>query len=660
MKKLLLFLCLLVQTGVAETPRIDSLKWELGRLDKQPNGYAKDTLRAQTLRAIMRGYADVKLDSAFYYNSLLMRLCSDRGLQKELIYANHYRGILFQMQGNHHQSIHFHYEALLLAEKQRQYPQMAAAYAGAAQAYSSLNRDTLALQFCNKGLVLLRSYPNLNVYQEQLAMLNVQGWVYVKLGRFTESLNVSQEMYQLARKKPGDPWYEAHGLHAIGLAYKGMGDMTKAIAYHEKALTLLRSSQPGSVELEGNILVNIADIYIRQKNWRQALVYCNQGKQMASRAKNSKIVAEANGQLYVIYKNLGDPEKALKAHEDYILLKDSLSKEENQQRIDMLRAQYDNVQKTNALKQERLNRQAEQNRSQQTRNGLFLGLTAILLVAVLLFWNNKQLQAKNREIDQQRSLLETARRQLADINKSLETRVDERTAELVKANQELIQTNEKIKEALFKGQTIERKRVALELHDNLSSLLSAVNMSIQSINPQNLSEPEQSVYRNVKQLIQNAYAEVRNISHNILPIGLEREGLVPTLRTLIDQLNQNSSLQFSLMTMGLNERLPVKIEFNVYSIVWELINNAIKHAKATTISIDLRRTDFGIELVVTDDGIGLGKNQAKPGIGLQNIQTRLDSLGGTFDVLMPTGKGTRIGIKIPIETVHVNGNASVV
>ncbi len=650
MKKLLLFLCLLVQTGFSQSKQIDSLKRELGNLNKPPAGYAKDTLRCQTLKAVMKAYADVNIDSSMHYNSQLIQLCSDPKRQKELIYAYQFAGYLYQVRGDYRQSIWYHYKALSLAEKLKQYTRIARSYSGLAHAYSSLKEYAKATKLGRQGLAVLRKYPDATIHS---SILNVFGEIYREQGKLADALKVSQDMYKLAQREHIQ-FYEAQGLHTIGWAYMEMGDTTKPLDYYERALALAR--RIGRADLEESILLHIAEAYVQQKKWSKALAYCNLAKQMAIRLKNSGIVAEAHENLYKIFKNTGQPAKALKAYESFILLKDSLSKETNEQRTEMLQAQYDNVQKTNAFQKQQVQLLDEQ----KTRNGLFLGMVAILLVTASLFWNNRRLQAKNWAIDYQRTLLETARKQLADINKTLETRVEERTEELVNANRELIQKNEEIKAALFKGQTIERKRVALELHDNLSSLLSAVNMSIQAINPQNLSETEQSVYRNVKHLIQNAYAEVRNISHNILPAELEREGLAVTLTTLVGRLNQNSSLHFSLTLTGLQERLPVEIEFNVYSIVLELINNAIKHAKATTIGISLFRTDSGINVSVTDDGVGMGQNQDKRGVGLQNIQTRLDSLGGTFNTLLPTEKGTRILIKIPIETVYVNGNFRIV
>ena len=659
MKNLLLFLCLWAQIGFSQVQPIDSLKQVLSRLDKQPDSYRKDTLRFNTLKAIMNAYAEVKIDSSVYYNRLMISLCGDPKLQRELIYAYQYAGYLYQIKGDYRKCIWFHYKALALAEKLKEYTRMARSLGALAHAYTGFKNYKdypRILKLCKQGLNLLRKYPNTTI---QLSILNVLGTVYREQGKLTDALNVNQDMYKLAQTKHIQ-WYEAQGLQAIGWVYKEMGDMTKALDYTKRALDVCCEKRlddlNGRVDLKGNILANIADVYIRQKKWQQALVYCKQAKLIAVSTNNSSVLEESEEQFYKIFKNTGEPTKALNAYENFVFLKDSLSKETNEQRIEMLNAEYKYEQSRNVL----LIKENQYRQLAQRNNGLFLGIITILLIVVSLFWINRRLQVKNWEINRQRILLETAGKQLADINKTLETRVEERTAELVNANLELIQTNEKIKEALFKGQTIERKRVALELHDNLSSLLSAVNMSIQLINPQNLSESEQSVYRNVKQLIQNAYAEVRNISHNILPAELEREGLAATLTTLVGQLNQNLPLQFSLIITDLRERLPVGIEFNVYSIIWELINNAIKHAKATTINISLYKTNYGIDLTVTDDGVGMGQNHDKRGVGLQNIQTRLESLDGTFTTLLPTEKGTRILIKIPIETNGFNGNGRMV
>ncbi len=648
MKKLLLTLCLISHTGYSQVVEIDSLKTRLKVLAGTPESYRKDTSRYQLLRNIMKAYVDINIDSASHYNALLIALCSKPAMKNELVYAYQYAGYIHQVRGDFHQSIRFHYKALPIAEETKQYARMAASQGWLAHAYTSLKEFDKAAKFCRLGLQTLRLEPDSYV---ESSILNVQGAIFRQQGKLKDALKTNQQLYELA-KGSGDQWYEAQGLHAIGWVYKEMDDMPHAIQYFNRALALARTV--GSVDLEGSILLNISDLYFRQRKWDDALQYCNAARDLALKVRNSSIEVEAYEHLYKIFKQTRKPKLALEAHERFVLLKDSLSKEKTEHRIETLQAQYDNVQKSNELNK----KQVELLAYQRTRNGLFIGIASIIVIAALLLWNNRRLQSKNQLINGQKALIETARMELADNNKTLERRVMERTQELVDANEALSKKNEEIKKALFKGQSIERKRVAVELHDNLSSLLSAVNMSIQHVDLQHMPESERPVFQNIRHLIQNAYAEVRNISHNILPAELEKEGLSNTLNSLVSKLNQNSPLKFSLATTGFDRRLPIEIEFNVYSIVLELMNNAIKHAKANVVGINLSRTDDGVDLAVTDDGIGLGSDRAKTGVGLLNIQSRLESLGGTFSTVLPDETGTRIAIKIPIESDSFNGSQS--
>ncbi len=589
----------------------------------------------------MRAYLDVNIDSSRHYATRYVDMCERLSFQKELIYAYQFIGHVYQVRGDHHQSIHFHYKALRLAQELHQYTRIARSYSALGHAYASLKEYDQAKELCFQGQDVLRQYPDTII---SLSILNALGATYRGLNKPDSALLVNLEMYRLAQsnqqlaQSERIKWHKAEALHAIGWDYMNLGDLQKPLGYYKDALSIAREIE--SPDLEASILLHIAELYRLLGNWTQAIEYCNEAKERAKPHKNTSIVSEADEKLYRIFKQTGNWANALTAYEQHVVLRDSLAKGEAEQRIEAEKNKYDSEKKEAQYK--------------HTQTLLLSVAGVILVIASLLVGNVRRLQAKNRKINQQRALLETARRDLAEANATLETRVQERTEALVTANIILTQKNEEIKAALFKGQTIERKRVALELHDNLSSLLSAVNMSMQSINPQHLSESEQSIYRTLKQLIQNAYAEVRNISHNIMPAELEKDGLVPTLTALANRLNQTTQLHFTLTVKGLTLRLPVEIEFNVYSIVLELINNVIKHAQATSVGITLVRTTDDIQLTVADDGVGLEQQSTKRGVGLQNIQARLDSLGGTLNSPF-SNKGTRIDIKIPIETAYIDG-----
>jgi signal transduction histidine kinase len=338
----------------------------------------------------------------------------------------------------------------------------------------------------------------------------------------------------------------------------------------------------------------------------------------------------------------------LKYHEKYMTLKDSLSTESTQSRIRSLQFEYDNTLKESQLQKQNIELLEEKTQKQQisqTRNLFLLGGILALALAGILFWNNRKLNLKNRQIESQKTQIMLAQEQLENANQNLEYRVMQRTQELALANNEIIHKNEEIKTALFTGQSIERKRVASELHDNVSSLLSAVNMSMQAISGKTLTETDQKIYQNVREMIKSAYSEVRNISHNIMPAGLEKDGLLSTIEQLLEKINLNKQLSFSLESKGMEKRLPVQIELNVYSIVLELINNIIKHSEATTATISMMNQDDIFSLQVKDNGIGIHGNS---GNGMGNIKSRIEALNGSFTFDSEHKKGAKFDIKIPL------------
>jgi tetratricopeptide (TPR) repeat protein len=397
MRKFLIFLCFLTYSGFCESNRIDSLKRELKVLDRLPKGYTQDTLRYNILKSVMRAYGDVSVDSSLHYNNLLIKFCKEKGLQNQLLYAYYYTGVIYEMQGRHHESIERNYNTLALAEKQKQYLQMASLLGILAHSHASLQQYAKALQLCRQGLGILRAHPGPGAYQEELAMLNTEGVIYRETGRLDESLKANREMHTLARTKPFYKWYEAHGLHAIGLVYKEQDKLAEAINYHEKALLL--ANKIGSTFLEANIVINLADIYIRQKNWKLALHYCIKAEQMAISLKNTSVAMETQESFYKIFKNTSQPGKALKAHESFISLRDSLLREKNQKRIESLQEQYNNIQRANSLQQrvQLLAKENENQRLAQIRDWLMMGVSAILIVSTLLIWNNRRLQEKTQE-----------------------------------------------------------------------------------------------------------------------------------------------------------------------------------------------------------------------------------------------------------------------
>ena len=148
--------------------------------------------------------------------------------------------------------------------------------------------------------------------------------------------------------------------------------------------------------------------------------------------------------------------------------------------------------------------------------------------------------------------------------------------------------------------------------------------------------------------IDNAIAEMRRVAHNMMPEALLKFGLNETLRNYCESVSQNSNLAVFYQSYGMENRLEQTTEIVLYRIVQELLNNTIKHANATESHIQFSRNGNTISLTVEDNGNGFDVNSIKKnGIGLSNIQHRVDYLNGKMDIKSDE-KGTSIHVEFEV------------
>ncbi len=213
-------------------------------------------------------------------------------------------------------------------------------------------------------------------------------------------------------------------------------------------------------------------------------------------------------------------------------------------------------------------------------------------------------------------------------------------------NAELERKNQEILDAHFKGQHFERKRVASELHDNLSSLLAATKLSIQVLDPSALPPSEQKLFQSVLDMMDTACNEVRYIAHNMMPVNLERQGLHAAMESLVAKLNQTGIITFELTNIDPRLALDKVTAFNIYSIVLECCNNILRHSRATRAAILFKATEKELHLLISDNGKGIPDTK-KDGIGIRNVNDRIESLRGTLEVQTST-EGTSFWFAIPL------------
>lgn len=646
MKKILTLILLIASiSSFGQREKIERYKGELKTAEQMDTSYTRDTLRAAKVRKLMYFYTFYNTDTALLYTKKLLEISQKNNITTDIIYSYNYFGYIFGLEGNYFESAKSYYKALTLAEKSHNKRRIQNCKRLLTEAYINLEDFPKALKY---GKESIASSKELNDYNEIMASLNNLGTIYLNQKRYEEAKIAFIEMQQIAITRKDEDF--------TPISYYSLGKIELETNNFENALNLftkqLNFYEKNSISY-ANTQIDIAQVFVAQKQYQKAISTVLKAQNVINKEGGDDVLKVSYKLLYESYKAQGNIGKALIYHEKFMTLKDSLSTESTQNRIRSLQFEYDNNLKESQLQKQNIELLEEKTQKQQisqTRNLFLLGGILALILAGVLFWNNKNLNLKNKQIESQKTQIMLAQEQLENANQNLEFKVSERTQELAFANNELIQKNEEIKTAMFTGQSIERKRVASELHDNVSSLLSAVNMTMQAISGKALSESDQKIYRNVREMIKNAYSEVRNISHNIMPAGLEKDGLMITIQQLLEKINLNKQLSFSLVSKGMEERLPVQIELNSYSLILELINNIIKHSEASKATISIVQKDAFLNLEVRDNGVGFDIKNSNLGIGLTNMQSRIDALNGSFRYESEKQKGSRFDIKIPLNS----------
>jgi two-component system, NarL family, sensor kinase len=204
-------------------------------------------------------------------------------------------------------------------------------------------------------------------------------------------------------------------------------------------------------------------------------------------------------------------------------------------------------------------------------------------------------------------------------------------------------------DSIIQGQELERSRMAKDLHDGLGGMLSGIKLNLSAMKG-NMIVHENDAQLFNKSIVQldNAIAEMRRVAHNMMPEALLKFGLTEAVQDYCDGINESNLVKLKFTAIGFNQALEKSTEVILYRIIQELSNNAIKHAAAKNIFIQLNKHEQGVTLTVEDDGKGFDIAQLTKGAGLQNIQSRIDYLKGSMEIHSTPGEGSTFIIEIPL------------
>ncbi|MGA3118383.1 MAG: PAS domain S-box protein [Syntrophobacteraceae bacterium] len=235
----------------------------------------------------------------------------------------------------------------------------------------------------------------------------------------------------------------------------------------------------------------------------------------------------------------------------------------------------------------------------------------------------------------------------------LELRVKERTAALEKANEELQQIPSK----LIAVQEEERKRLASELHDSIGQTLAAVKFWVEMALKFKDAGDGNAALNHLEQfvpILQRSIEETRSIYMGLRPTMLDSKGLLATLEWLRQECMKLYPERHIELEAGIaEEAIPKNLKVNIFRIAQEALNNIAKHSKAEWVDISLSKDGNGIELVVSDDGVGMDldiimQTSTATSLGLTSMRERAELTGGSFSIESTPGEGTTIRASWPI------------
>lgn len=204
-------------------------------------------------------------------------------------------------------------------------------------------------------------------------------------------------------------------------------------------------------------------------------------------------------------------------------------------------------------------------------------------------------------------------------------------------------------ESSIEAQEVERKRVAIDLHDGVGSLLSAIRLYVAQFSSAPDAEDYEEMVTETKEMLDSAIEQTRGIAHNLLPTSLDRFGVLRALKDLCKRIEKLNAIDVSL-TYDQEYTFAKQQDLAIYRIFQELINNTLKHAEASIIQLSFRELPDTIQIRYSDNGKGLDQEEVATlaaGLGFKSIESRINLIHGKMEVTSAKGQGFQFEMQVP-------------
>lgn len=432
---------------------------------------------------------------------------------------------------------------------------------------------------------------------------------------------IEQKKYDSARQylKKGEELLSKNAVTQMGLGELATiaGDHKAAEAYFRKAIAVAQQSQHYADIISSSTRLGLS--LFRQHEHAQARQVLEDVVRYSRNLGNidMEITGQAYRTLAAIAAADGDHEQA------YILEQESSELLDSMKLKDKLLALYALESEIKATENEKASagQRLQISQSKYKFNLLLIVSGASIVIALGLFWTIHS-NLKNRQ-----------RMQKNELNK-------------LKQDDEI-----RALQAMIKGEEKERSRLAREIHDGIMVQFATIKMKMKSM-PEIYETANATAflnsdyYRQIVEQMEDATRDLRHTAHNLMPDFLLQGGLETAITYFCSIVKKNTAIEVDFQKVGNINLLSKEFELNVYRIVQELLQNAIKHSGATRILVQvalLSSTQFS--LTVEDNGGGFDTGLPSKGLGMFSIANRLQVLNGNMDVYSKQGKGTSITIE---------------
>lgn len=499
-------------------------------------------------------------------------------------------------------------QAIEFYERRKDPSRLASLYLGLARTYCDLNQCDRAQAFNDKALRFSRSSGS----KEQLA----SSLFY--MGENFRSLDIYDSANHYLHQALAE-FTDLGNQHFITLAYRligvnlmDQGRLEEAVIYFRKALAVAREND--NAGNESAVLLPYGLTLLEMNQLDSARFFLERGYALSVPTGAPSLIISYLDQLSLVHEKLGHFKEALQYERSGDSLRSATSSEHDLTRLEKLRADL-------SERELELARRNEQSKSdqlaiEQAKNDLqkvvIIGVILLLVLSIVsLLWLRERSRTRWKN-----SLL----------------REQERGLRAVLAATDQV-----------------RDSVARDLHDGLGQILTALEMKLHRFfkDVRRKDQPDQNL-RSASELLKDAMDETRSIAYRMKPHSLEALGLSDTIEEMLRKSIDGTKLKYEFESLGV-KRLDHQLEFNIYRICQELVNNTVKHSQASEMVVQLFQRDDKIILVVEDNGIGYDYEAAsKTGMGLMNIKNRVESINGrlTVEAVIPSGQITKIQIPI--------------